>query len=233
MRILALDTALPAVSACVLDSEVEEPLASETIPMERGHAEALVPMLERIVGKIEGGFGSITRIATTVGPGSFTGIRIGLAAGQAVALARKIEIVGVSTLAALAAPHFGEEFEGVLAAAIDARHGYVFVCAFDANGRMQLAPSRLTAAEAAQALRDIGENCGGAPHLVGSGAPLLEREARALGIKAKVLRVTPAPDIAYVARLGLIASPHDAPARPLYLKEADVTLPGGAKPPEA
>jgi tRNA threonylcarbamoyl adenosine modification protein YeaZ len=231
MRILAIDTALPAVSACVFDAEADELLASESVAMERGHGEALVPLIDRIVGKIEGGFASITRVATTVGPGSFTGIRIGLAAGQAVALARKIEIVGVSTLAALAAPHFAEGFEGVLASAIDARNGYVFVCAFDANGWTQIAACRMAATEAAQTLRNLAEN--GGLQLVGSGALLLERETRALGLRAKVLGVPAAPDIAYVARLGMIASPHDAPARPLYLKEADVTLPNGAKPPEA
>jgi tRNA A37 threonylcarbamoyladenosine modification protein TsaB len=119
----------------------------------------------------------------------------------------------------------------VLASAIDARNGYVFVCAFDANGWTQIAACRMAATEAAQTLRNLAEN--GGLQLVGSGALLLERETRALGLRAKVLGVPAAPDIAYVARLGMIASPHDAPARPLYLKEADVTLPNGAKPPEA
>ena len=222
MRILAIDAALPAVSACVADSDAAEPLASETLAMERGHAEALLPLIERVVAKVEGGFPSIQRVALTVGPGSFTGIRIGLAAGHAIALARRIEIVGVSTLAALAAPRILEPFEGVVAAAIDARHGYVYVAAYGPDGRALLAPRR---AGAHEALRALGE---GPLELVGSGAALLAREARACGIVARIASEAVAPDIAFVARLGLVATPADAPARPLYLKSADAKPMAGA-----
>jgi len=215
MRILAIDTALSAVSACVLDRDSSEPLALESIPMERGHAEALAPLLERVVGKVEGGFASIDRIAVTVGPGSFTGIRIGLAAAYAIAIARKIDIVGVSTLAALAAPHIFDPFEGALAAAIDARHGQVYVAAFGPDGRMLLAPRR---AGAHEALRAIGD---GPLNLVGGGGEILAKEARNSGVATKILAQDAAPDIAVVARLGFAASPATAPARPLYLKAAD------------
>src|SRR5436309_2535288 len=56
MRILAIDTALPACSACILDSDAADPVSSETIPMARGHAEALLPLIERVVAHAEGGF---------------------------------------------------------------------------------------------------------------------------------------------------------------------------------
>jgi tRNA threonylcarbamoyladenosine biosynthesis protein TsaB len=220
MRILAIDAALHAVSACVLDSDADEPLASETIEMERGHAEALLPLVERVVAKAPGGFSSIQRVAVTVGPGSFTGIRIGLSAGHAIALAIRAEIVGVSTLAALAAPLIIDPFDGVVAAAIDARHGQVYVTAFGPDGRTLLAPRR---AGAHEALRAIGD---GPLKLVGSGAPLLAKEARGTGVSAEIANGAAAPDIAFVARLGLAANPESAPARPLYLKAPD------AKPPE-
>jgi tRNA threonylcarbamoyl adenosine modification protein YeaZ len=215
MRILALDTALPAVSACVLDSSETEPIARETIAMERGHAEALLPLVERVVGAVPGGFASIDRVAVTVGPGSFTGIRIGLACAHAIALARKVDIVGVSTLAALAAPVILEPFEGVVAAAIDARHGQVYITAYGPDGRTILPPRRVGAHEALRALGD------GPLQLVGSGAAMLEAEARASGVTAHICNLAVAPDIAFVARLGLAANPADAPARPLYLKAPD------------
>jgi tRNA threonylcarbamoyl adenosine modification protein YeaZ len=215
MRILAIDTALPAVSACVLDSGEAEPVARESAPMERGHGEALLPLIARVVGAVEGGFASLDRVAVTVGPGSFTGIRIGISAAQGIALARKIELVGVSTLAALAAPHILESFEGVLAAAIDARHGQVFITAFGPDGRTVLPARRMPAHEALRALGD------GPLRLVGSGAALLEPRARASGVAAQVVDQSPAPDIAFVARLGLVANPADAPARPFYLKAPD------------
>lgn len=215
MRILALDTALPAVSAGVLDSSDAEPLAHETIAMERGHAEALLPLVERVMGAVPGGFASIDRVAVTAGPGSFTGIRIGLACAQAIGLARKINIVGVSTLAALAAPVILEPFEGVVAAAIDARHGQVYVTAYGPDGRTILSARRVGAHEALRALGD------GPLQLVGSGAAMLEAEARASGVVANIVNSAAAPDIAFVARLGLAANPADAPARPLYLKAPD------------
>jgi tRNA threonylcarbamoyladenosine biosynthesis protein TsaB len=215
MRILAIDTALSAVSVCVYDSDPGEPLARESLAMERGHAEALAPMIERVVGAVDGGFSSLNRVAVTVGPGSFTGIRIGLAAGHAVALARRIDIVGVSTLAALAAPHIFNSFEGALAAAIDARHGHVYVAAFGPDGRMLLPPRR---AGAHEALRAIGD---GPLNLVGGGAELLAKEAHSSGVATKIISQESTPDIVVVARLGLAASPSTAPARPLYLKAAD------------
>ena len=229
MRILAIDTALPAVSGCVLDLGAAAPVAFASIPMERGHAEALLPLVERLLAATEGGFASLNRVAATVGPGSFTGIRIGLSAAQAIARALKIEAVGVSTLAALAAPHFSEAFEGLQVPAIDARHGQVFVAAYRPDGRLVLPAQRLVARAAVEALREfVGE---GALHLVGSGATMMERAARGALIGARVLSSAAAPDIAYVARLGLLADPREAPARPLYLKTADVTMPGGAPAP--
>ncbi len=229
MRILAIDTALPAVSGCVLDLGAAAPLALETIPMERGHAEALLPLVERLLASTEGGFASLTRVAATVGPGSFTGIRIGLSAAQAIARALKIEAVGVSTLAALAAPHFSEPFEGLLVPSIDARHGQVFVAAYSATGRQVLPPQRMVAREAVEALREfVGE---AELHLVGSGSVMLQRAARGALIGAGTVNSDPTPDIAYVARLGLLADPREAPPRPLYLKAADVTMPGGAPAP--
>jgi tRNA threonylcarbamoyladenosine biosynthesis protein TsaB len=220
MRILAIDTSLPAVSACVLDDAAEAPIASETIEMERGHGEALLPLIERVMAPVVGGFPSLDRVAVTVGPGSFTGIRIGLAAGQAIGLACKCDVVGVSTLAALATPLLFGDYEGALAAAIDARYGKVFFAAFGADGRPLVAPRRDNALEA---LRAMGP---GPLVLTGSGAELIAREARARGVPTRIVSHQSYPDIACVARLGLAANPATAPARPLYLKEPDVTLPG-------
>ena len=91
MRILAIDTALGACSACVLDTaDMVKPLAIEQIAMDRGHAEALMPLVERVMKDVEGGFGSLSRVAVTVGPGSFTGIRVGVAAARGLALQHTI-----------------------------------------------------------------------------------------------------------------------------------------------
>jgi tRNA threonylcarbamoyl adenosine modification protein YeaZ len=215
MRILAIDTALPACSACVLDSDAAEPVSAETIPMARGHAEALLPLIERVVAHAEGGFAALDRVAVTVGPGSFTGIRVGLSAARAIAVARRIPVAGVSTLAALDAPLILEGDDGVVVAAIDALHGSVYVTGYGPHGRTILSPRHAPVRDAVRAL-------GAGPlRITGSGAPMLAIEAWSIGLRAEVLGDRIAPDIAYVARLGLAADPASAPARPLYLKSPD------------
>lgn len=215
MKILAIDTALPAVSACVLTEGATAPDAEETLGMERGHAEALIPLIERVLGGIDGGYESIDRIAVTVGPGSFTGLRVGIAAARALALAWGIPAVGVSTLAALAAPLILEEKEGTVAVAVDARHGHVFLAAFHGDGRILMMP-RFAAKD--EAIRELGQ---GPLRLAGSGAPILAIEAWSRGIDAEIVGDRITPEIAFVARLGLLADPATAPPRPLYLKAPD------------
>ena len=81
MRVLAIDTALAACAAAVLDTD-HGIVASETLPMLRGHAEALIPLIARVMKQAEMTFRDVGRIAVTTGPGSFTGVRVGLAAAR-------------------------------------------------------------------------------------------------------------------------------------------------------
>ena len=224
MRILAIDTALSAVSACVLTEGATRPEAEETIGMERGHAEALIPLIERVMGAVDGGFESLDRVGVTVGPGSFTGLRVGIAAARAIALSWSLPAVGVSTLAALAAPLILDDADGTIAVAIDARHGHVFFAAFNSDGRIKI-PPRFAAKE--DAIRQLE---GGPLRLAGSGAPILAIEAWSKGIAAEIVGDRITPDIAYVARLGLLADPASAPPRPLYLKAPDAKPQKGAVP---
>jgi len=221
MNVLAIDTALPAVSACVFDAETDDVIALETIAMERGHAEALLPLIDRVIARIADGFAGLDKVAVTVGPGSFTGLRVGIAAARAIGLACKIPVVGVSTLAALAAPLILEEKPGKVAVAIDARHGNLYFALFDADGHAVFPPNVLAARDAARLL-------GSEPvRAAGSGAAMLAIEAWAAGVAVEVIGDSFAPDITFVARLGLLAAPAHAPARPLYLKAPD------AKPQDA
>jgi len=215
MKILAIDTALPAVSVCVLDTADALPEAVESVAMERGHAEALLPMIDRVMARIDGGFDALGRIAVTVGPGSFTGLRVGIAAARAIGIACNVPVVGVSTLSALAAPLILDNKAEAVGVAIDARHGNVYFAGFYSDGRVLRAPG-LTSVRDAIASFDSS-----AVRLVGSGAPMLAIEAWSAGIAADVVTAAPAPDIAFVARLGLLADPEEAPARPLYLKPPD------------
>jgi tRNA threonylcarbamoyladenosine biosynthesis protein TsaB len=216
MKILAIDTALQAASACVYQDGAEASEAFETIAMQRGHAEALLPLIDRVMAQAEGAFAALGRVAVTVGPGSFTGLRVGVAAARAIGIACNVPVVGVSTLAALAAPLILAQKPGLVAAAIDARHGNVYFAAFGSDGRAIVAP-RL--ASVREAVRLLGS---GPIRIAGSGAPLLAIEAWSTHLAAEVVGDIGAPNIAFVARLGLLADAATAPPRPLYLKPPDI-----------
>src|ERR1700679_2062507 len=139
MRILAIDTSCGAASAAVYDDVARATLALESTPMAHGHAEALGPMVERGMRAVEGGFGTIGRVAVCVGPGSFTGIRVGLAMARAIALTLEVPIVGVSTLVGLAGPLLQEPRAGLIVSVIDAKHGNVYFQLFESSGRPMFA----------------------------------------------------------------------------------------------
>ncbi|MBN9064294.1 MAG: tRNA (adenosine(37)-N6)-threonylcarbamoyltransferase complex dimerization subunit type 1 TsaB [Rhizobiales bacterium] len=225
MRVLAIDTALGACSVCVWEAGEADPLGVESRRMERGHAEALIPMIERVVAAAGGGFSALDRISVTVGPGSYTGLRVGVSAARALALATGKPAVGIATLAALAAPQIAVGEGTPVAAVIDARHADVYLQLVAPNGRTLLSARQLPAREAARA---IGA---GPVRLVGSGAPKLGVEAWTIGLDATVVDVPPAPDILWVARLGALADPGSARPKPLYLKPPDAKpLPGAVVP---
>src|SRR6201747_3134050 len=126
MLILAIDTALDACAAGVLDTDAGEMIASESQAMKRGHAEALMPLIGRVMKDSGIAFAALDRIAVTTGPGSFTGLRVGLSAARGLALAADKPVVGLSTLTAYAAPVVGQNAPHAVVSAIDARHDHVY-----------------------------------------------------------------------------------------------------------
>lgn len=216
VRILAIDTALGACAACVLASDEADPLARESIAMDRGHAEALLPLVDRVVSATEGGFAALDRVAVTVGPGSYTGLRVGIAAARAIGLATGVPVVGVTTLSTLLASlMMAGESRRLLAAAIDARHGHVYLQAVVPGGRPIVAPALVS-------VRDAVRLVGSSPvTLIGSGGPLVAAEALRSGLDIFLADAPSAPEVALVARLGLIADPAQARPKPLYLREPD------------
>src|SRR5260370_39594720 len=104
MLILAIDTALDACAAAVLDTDASKIVAQESLPMKRGHAEALMPLIARVMKASGVAFAALDRIAVTTGPGSFTGLRVGLSAAPGLALAANKPVVGLTTLTPYARP---------------------------------------------------------------------------------------------------------------------------------
>jgi tRNA threonylcarbamoyladenosine biosynthesis protein TsaB len=228
MLILAIDTALDACAAAVLDTEAGKLIAQESQAMKRGHAEALMPLIGRVIAASGAAFTSLGRIVVTTGPGSFTGLRVGLSAARGIALAANIPVVGVTTLAAYAAPIVSQNLEPPVVSAIDARHDHVYLQVVSGNGSALVRPRVTPITEALNAWRF------GAPHIVGNAAPLLAERWPSHAVPPVKVDPQAAPDIAWVGWLGAAVSPNTAPARPFYLRAPDAKpakeLAGAAPP---
>ena len=219
MLILAIDTALDACAAGVLDTDAGQLIAQESQAMKRGHAEALMPLIARVIEASGIGFAALDRIAVTTGPGSFTGLRVGLSAARGIALAANKPVVGLPTLTAYAAPIVSQNGEHPVISAIDARHDHVYLQAVSGNGSSLIRPCVASIEEA------LGASKFGAPHLVGNAAKILSDRWPAQALPPFKVDPQPAPDIAWVAWLGAAVSPDTAPARPFYLRAPDAKLP--------
>ena len=215
MLILAIDTALDACAAGVLDTEAGAMIAQESQAMKRGHAEALMPLLARVIKQAGIAFSALDRIAVTTGPGSFTGLRVGLSAARGIALAAAKPVVGLTTLSAYAAPHVSEHGAHPILSAIDARHDHVYMQVVSGNGATLLRPRVASMAEALDATQF------GTPLLVGNAAKLIADRWPTDAEPPLLVDPQPAPDIAWVAWLGAAVTPDNAPARPLYLRAPD------------
>lgn len=215
MLVLAIDTALDACAAGILDTDEGRLIAQETLPMKRGHAEALMPLIARVIESARIAFTVLDRIAATTGPGSFTGLRVGLSAARGIALAAGKPVVGVTTLAAFAAPVIGEDRKPPVISAIDARHDQVYFQAMRSDGAALIQPRVARIEEALAASRF------GAPHLVGNAAKLLADRWPAHLPPPVAVEPQAAPDIAWVAWLGAAVDPDAAPPRPYYLRAPD------------
>ena len=215
MLILAIDTALEACAAAVLDTDAGELRAQEQQLMKRGHAEALMPMIARVMQSADLAFTALDRIAVTVGPGSFTGLRVGISAARGLALAAKRPAVGLTTLSAYAAAIIGQSGSVPVISAIDARHDHVYFQIVAGDGGLLVRPAVAPIDEA------IAASQFGAPHLVGNAARILAERWPKDGPQPVSVDAQPAPDISWVAWLGAAANPDTNPARPFYLKAPD------------
>jgi tRNA threonylcarbamoyl adenosine modification protein YeaZ len=195
--ILAIDTSTAACTAALFDA-LGTCLASRDEIIGRGHSERLVPMLDEL---LEGRHAE--SILVGVGPGSFTGIRVGIAAAQGLAIAWNCRLSGMSSLALLAA---GAGTDEPVAAAVDGGHGELFVQQFE--GRTLLPANDLLNLAPAAAAREIS-----APLVVGPGAAKLV-DSRGSGEAASAL-----PSARNALRLP--ADLRSLPPRPIYARAPD------------
>jgi len=228
--LLAIDTAGSACSAAVgCGTHV---LAAEREAMRYGHGEGLLPMIDRVMGVAALPRAPLDGIAVTVGPGGFTGIRVGLGAAHGIALALGIRLIGVTSFAAVAASLPASP--GITLVALDSRRDDLYVQLFDRNTAEPLADP---AAVLPAALAEYVAGLAGAGRLMVAG-DAAESAAAALsgqlpGQLNLEIAAGSAPDAPGVLAAALCQIERDRfarPVHPLYLRPPDVTVPKRSLP---
>ena len=239
MRILALDTSSAACSAAV---SVDGVIAGHRFEVKgRGHAERLMPMVAEAMAAAEMKFTALDLLATTIGPGTFTGLRVGLAAARGLALAGGLPLAGVTTFEAVA--HQAAAIAGggaavpdvpssdlPLVVALDARRGKIYAQAFDA------ALESLGPAHAGPAHQFVCPWPSKSCRIAGNGAALLVAAWRRHGVDAELDASSTLPDAAAVADLCHRRYTCEGPSlptrppSPLYLRSSGARTPEGRQP---
>jgi tRNA threonylcarbamoyl adenosine modification protein YeaZ len=218
MNILALDTSMGACSAALITREGNARRVFARVErMARGHAEALMPMVDEIMGESGMAFGALDRIAATTGPGSFTGVRIAISAARGLALVTAAKLFGSDSLTVMAREAYdlgvtaGEPF----AVAVDARRGMLYLGLYDEAARRRDGPVLIAPEAAASLLPDDLRTA------VGSGAARLAEAVSASGRRLAAELADLEPDAAALAALAEESGETMPTLRPLYLRPPD------------
>lgn len=220
MKLLALDAATAACSVAVwVDGTIR---AQDLRPMARGQSEALMPMVVAALAEAGLAFADLNAVAATVGPGAFTGLRIGLAAARAMALAAHLPCLGVTTLEAVAANVPEAERQGAaVLVVLDAKRADLYAQVFSATLAPLTEPRAVLPADLAGLLPE------GSVIVAGDAAARAAEVLTEAGIETRLSAAPGLPDAAVVASIAAGRQRDGRPALPpvpLYLRAPDVTL---------
>ncbi|KZL19585.1 tRNA threonylcarbamoyladenosine biosynthesis protein TsaB [Pseudovibrio axinellae] len=218
MKLLAIDTALSTCAAAVLnDDSGTMDIVSQCEDLGRGHAERIMSMVASVMAESSTTFNSLDRIVVNVGPGSFTGLRVGLSIARGFGLVLEKPVVSVTTLAAIAHEALdATPIKKPILVVLDARRDEVYCQKFDAAGA-PIGEARVST------VKDLAHALDDETILAGSAALAV---ANAAGIEqSRVCNASAAASIDYIAKLGRTAHRQDKAPMPLYLRAPDA-IPG-------
>lgn len=193
MILLAIDTAASLCAACVYDTDAGE-RGRSVADLGKGHAEHLMGVIETALEAAGVTFAELGAIAVSIGPGSFTGVRVGVATARGLALALKVPAIGVSTLEALS---HEAQADAPIIARIEAGRGQAYMAAYEADGRARFGPAALSVEEAAKLIETAGPD-----------TRLVDGQTADIRVYAKLAAAK-------------LAAGDTSPPRPLYLRDAD------------
>ncbi len=212
MNLLAIDCSASLCAASVYDADAGRELGRKVLDLGKGHAELLMAVINEALATAGVSFADLGRIAVSVGPGSFTGVRVGVSTARGLALALEVRAVGVTTLEALAAEARDRHGPRNVLAALDGGRGEIQAAVYDEAGAILFEPAVIDLDLAIRLAKDFS------PALAGTAAEMiagaLPQQVFALGPQAKTA------DIGTYARLAAAKEPGEKP-KPLYLREPD------------
>ena len=222
MKVLAFDTALGGCSVAVVDTDTGN-ATSDVQPMARGQSEQLVPMIQHVIERSGFAFADLDLVATTVGPGAFTGLRIGLSTARSFGLALDLPVDGILTTEAIAT-HFFEQHDGEnkeLLVVLETKRDDFYAQVFSADNKMLDEPFAVPLALL------VEDYQGRALNVCGDGLTRLQHDLSAnwpenwMAFPGFDLIDPELMAVLAVARRG---AGHIRPADPVYLRNADVSI---------
>jgi tRNA threonylcarbamoyladenosine biosynthesis protein TsaB len=211
MKLLAIDCAANLCAACVYDVAAGKELGRSVLDLGKGHAEQLMAVIDAALKAGGTDYAGLGAVVVSVGPGSFTGLRVGVSTARGLALALKIPAIGVTTLDALAAEARAAFPGRPVLAALDAGREEIHAAFYDADTILRYGPAVITLAQAVVMAADSS------PVLAGTAALQIAASA------ARTFDIGPTSataDIAVYARLASAKGEGEKP-KPLYLRGAD------------
>lgn len=210
--LLALETSDRLCAACLYDVAKREVLASKTLDIGKGHAELLMGVIDTVLARAEVKFSQLSSVATCIGPGSFTGIRVGVSAAIGFSIALNIPKIGITSLQALAIQAAQVTGSKDVLVLIDAHRGDVYAQHFSANGEAKTVAAQISVAGLVEDT-DLS-----AVTLCGSGVAALQSLSPETAINT--LSEFSYPSVEAVA-LAASNPAFQLPVKPLYLRRPD------------